>query len=130
MSHDSHRAQTDRDVTCTHSPSASPLPPTHDGCISVSPHWFAFPCDSSTGYLEPIFRPFLQVRDDGVVPQVDEPGPEILNSNRAGQKEAGTWAGGGKADSRNGSWVPSPVIGPEAHSTEVGTPGWQGALGK
>lgn len=93
-----------RDVTDSHNPSASPLPLTHDGWVSVSPHWFVFSWASSTGYLEPIFCSLLQIRDDGVVPQVDEPGPEILNSNRAGQKEAG--ACGGKADSRNGSWVP------------------------
>lgn len=103
MSHHSHRAGIHRDVTCSHNASASPLPLTHDSCISVSPHWFVLPRASSTGYLEPIFCPLLQIGDDGVVPQVDEPGPEILNSNGAGQKEAGTC--GEKADSGNGSWV-------------------------
>lgn len=103
MCHSSHRVRGLTEIY-THHPSASPLPLTHDGCISVSLPWFVLSCASSTAYLEPIFCPLLQVRDDGIVPQVDEPGPEILNSNRAGQKEAGTC--GGKADSGNGSWVP------------------------
>lgn len=39
-------------------------------------------------YLDPVLGPLLQVGDDGVVPQVYEPGPEVLNADGAGQKEA------------------------------------------
>lgn len=78
---------------CQHSPGAtsSELGP------ALCPH-----APGCAGYLEPIFRPLLQVRDDGVVPQVNEPGPEILDSNGAGQEEAGTCR---KRQSTDGSWA-------------------------
>lgn len=79
---------------CQHTPGAtsSELGP------GLRPH-----VPACTGYLEPIFCPLLQVRDDGVIPQVNEPGPEILNSDGAGQEEAGTCR---RRQSTDGSWAP------------------------
>lgn len=46
-----------------------------------------------------------------------------------GQDRKKQGPGGGRQTVEMGAGSPSPVTGPEAHSTEVGTPGWQGALG-
>lgn len=51
---------------------------------SVLPRGMAWPGT----HLDPILGPFLEIRNDGVVPQVNEPGPEVLNADGTGQKEA------------------------------------------
>lgn len=41
-------------------------------------------------HLDPVLGSFLEIGNDGIVPQVNEPGPEVLNANGTGQKEART----------------------------------------
>lgn len=42
-------------------------------------------------YLDPILCSLLKVGDDGIVPQVNEPSPEILNANGTWQEETWSW---------------------------------------
>lgn len=49
---------------------------------------------NSVFHLDAIFGSLLQVRYDGVVPQIDEPLPELCHWYWAGQEEAGTYMEG------------------------------------
>lgn len=45
-------------------------------------------------YLDPILRSLLKVGDDRIIPQVNEPGPKILNTNGTWQEETRPWKRG------------------------------------
>lgn len=100
-----------RGITCTPNPPLH-LPSPHRGvcCDSTSPSATGSRpspalcphVPGSLGYLEPIFGSLLQVGDDGVIPQVDEPSPEILDPDGAGQEEAGTCRGRQRAKMGSG----------------------------
>lgn len=105
-----------RGITCTPNPPLH-LPSPHPGvcCDSRSPSATGSRpspalcphVPGSLGYLEPIFGSLLQVGDDGVIPQVDEPSPEILDPDGAGQEEAGTCRGRQRGKMGSG-WPPAP----------------------